>query len=641
MAKLNELKYWKERKAVADRRYKPVEDRVKLAWEYYKGNQWNHFSADSGVKDRFPDQPIENLVFENVRIIVPRLNYRNPKVYVTPKKKPYQTPEGIYDTLTASAFFEILLTHYYSELQVQKESKKCLIDALLAPFAVMQLGYTVKTEKVQDDKLLDVNELIQEDSPFVMRRSLSDFRSDPEGMNPSLNDARWVAFRWVKSLEDVKKDPKYDNTAKLKPNYTVKTNFSSMALKDSEYESDDHRELWGRVEGWTIWDKKDHRVMDMVEGHDKWLRNGKEWPLDLEGFPCETLYFHENATDLFPVPDVWQYMPMQDELNRIISMQLSHLRRISERKYGYQEGGIDSTELRKLTNGGDGALISTQGKPGETIFPIPDATISQDIYINRQQQKKGIREMAGVSDTEALASTKFEQATEPALIEQAVQTIRGDQQAAFEDFTKRIIKKTGQILQQTQDELDIPLNNEQWTDAQVQSYIGHKVTKIAGPEGTQVMMPWLTMSKEDIKGEYDFDIEVGSTMPINEETRKRDAVTLYKILAENPYIRGREGTKEILTAFKKPDPDKYLYTEEEVTEQADQQAKKQLEFEQMKDLLKVQMDGQKTDKKVGAQKEATYIKAATDMAGHEATITEAKINAESKLKQALKTRRRD
>lgn len=639
MARLNELKYWKERKAVSDRRYKPVIDRTNLAFEYYKGNHWGHFEDDT--RNRYPDQPIENLIFENVRIIVPRLNYRNPKVYVTPKKKPYQTPDGIYDTLQASAFFEILLTHYYRELQIQREGRKCLVDGLLAPFAVMQLGYSVKTEKIKDDKLLDVNELIQEDSPFVMRRSLGDFRSDPEGMDPRLHDARWVAFRWVKSLEDVKKDPKYDNTAHLKPNYRVKTDFSSSSQAKKDYDSDDHRELWGRVEGWTIWDKKERRVMDMADEHDKWLRNEKGWPLDLEGFPCETLYFHENPTDLFPIPDSWQVIPLQDELNRLISMQMSHLRRISERKYLAQRDMIKPDEMHKLKHGGDGTIAESEGNPFTSLAPIQDATISQDVYINRQLVKKSLREVMGVSDTEALASTKFEQATEPALIEQAVQTIRGDQQAAFENFTVRIVKKVGMILQQTQDELDIPLNNEQWTDEQIQSYINHKVTKIAGPEGTQIMMPWLTMSKEDIKGEYDFDIEVGSTMPINEETRKRDAITLYQALQENPYIKGREGTKEVLTAFKKTDPDKYLYTEEEVSQQQGQQQQAQLEFEQMKDIKKIEMDGQKTAAKVGAQKEATFVKAATELSGQQAKITEAKINADSKLKQALKARRRD
>lgn len=639
MAKLNDLKYWKERKAVADRRYKPVEERSDLAWEYYKGNQWGHWSAESGVKERYPDQPIENLIFENLRIIVPRLNYRNPKVFVTPKKKPYQTEKGIYDTLTASAFFEILLTHYYRELQIQREARKCLYDALLAPFAVMQLGYSFKTEKIQDDKMLEVNELIQEDSPFVMRRSLKDFRSDPEGLDPRLNDARWVAFRWVKTLEDVKKDPKYSNTTNLKTNYVIKTDYTSGATMTKDYESSDHREMWGRVEGWTIWDKKERRVMDLVENHDRWLRNEKGWPLDIENFPCETLYFHENATDLFPVPDSWQVMPLQDELNRLIAIQMSHLRKISERKYKGMENGLSPEAIRQLTHGGDGVYVEVQGDVEKVAVPVQDATISQDVYMNRQLVKKSIREVQGISDTEALASTKFEQATEPALIEQAVQTIRGDQQAAFEDFTIRTIKKMGHILQQTQDEIDIPLNNEQWTDEQLRAFIDHKVTKIAGPEGSQVLMPWLTMSREDIKGEYDFAIEVGSTMPINEETRKRDAMGLYQLLQENPYIKGREGTKEVLEAFKKTDPEKYLYTEKEVAQFAQQQAQQQLEFEQMKDIHKIQMDGAKTDAKVGAQREATMVKAATDIAGQQAKIEEAKINADSKLKQALKARR--
>jgi hypothetical protein len=631
MAKLNELKDWKERLRVADRKFASIESQINRAWEYYKGNQWQN--AVIGGIDPYNEKPFENMVFANIRAIVPRLNFRNPKIFVTPKKKPYRDQKGYFDTLRASAFVELLLTYYYRELNIKREAKKCLIDALLGPIGIMQLGYTVETEKVKGDELLEVNELIKSDSPFCVRRSIKDFRSDPEGQDHLLNDARWVAFRWVKSLDDVKKDDRYSNISTLKPNYNVKTDYNSLKADTNRVEPDIHAEMWGRVEGWDIWDKKEGRLMTIVKEHEKWLRNESKWPLDLEGFPCEILYMNENATDFYPIPDTWQYLSMQDELNRVASMQLSHIRRISQRRYIQRDNALTSEEQLKLTYGGDGTIVTTSMNPNDSIVPIQDAAISQDIYMVRQLLKKSIREMAGVSDTEALASTKFEQATEPALIEQSAKTIRGDQQQSFEDFIKRIVVKLSHIIQQTQREIALPLSDNQMRDNELQRFVQSKLEKIVTPEGTAILLPWLTMTKEEIQGDYEFDMEVGSTMPINEEIRKRDAVSLYQLMAENPYINGREGTKEVLEAFNKPDPEKYLKPEEEVAANAQQSAEQEVQMEIAKNAPKQQTDLAKTQMKVAASREATFVKAMGDAAKNDTQLKTAGMSLiASKLK---------
>jgi hypothetical protein len=299
---------------------------------------------------------------------------------------------------------------------------------------------------------------------------------------------------------------------------------------------------------------------------------------------------------------------MQDELNRIASCQLSHIRRISQRRYIAQENSMSQEEETKLVNGGDGTIAHTSGNPMTTINPLQDAAISQDIYINRQLIKKSIREMAGVSDTEAMASTKFESATEPALIEQAAQSLRGDQQATFEGFTTRIVKKLSDILQQTLDSTDIPLSAEQFGDKDLMKFMGSKVTKIAGPEGATILLPWLTMSKDDIKGDYEHEIEVGSTMPINEETRKRDATALYQMLADNPYVNGREGTKKLIESFNIQDVEKYLKPEGQMEKEQAAGQKAALEAEMQKDAPKRETDLAKTQIKSQTTKEVTAMK---------------------------------
>lgn len=608
MARNNELQQWKERLSVAHRKYVSIEKNSNRAWDYYKGEQWKGVGTDF-----YREHPIDNVVFANIRAIVPRLNHRNPKIYVKPKKKPFRSKEGLFDTIASSVYVELLLNYYYKELQVKREARKCLYDSLLSPLGIMELGYTLETEKIKDEELLDTNELISADSPFCVRRNPKDFRNDPEGIDSQLNDSRWIALRWVKSLNDLKRNPKYSNTTNLKSNFTVKTNFGSAVMGSDSVVEPDASDMWGRVEGWDIWDKKERRLMSVVEGYDRFLRNEKSWPLEFDGFPVETLYFNENATDFYPIPDSWMYLDLQDELNRVSSMQMSHIARISQRRYISRQGALTPEEKMKLAIGGDGTIAEVQGNVQDAILPMPDATISQDIYMLRQGIKKTIREMAGVSDSEMLSSTKFESATEPQLIEQAAQSLRGDQQSTFENFVVRVVSKLAKICQQTVESVDIPLDNSQMNDTDIQPYVKKKLEKIVGENGATVLLPWLSMTKEDIAGDYIYDIEIGSTMPINDETRKRDAVAMYQMFQENPYIRGREGTIKVMEAFNVMEPEKMLKSEEELQQSQMAGAKSQLDMEIAKDEPKRQVDIAKTKMKTDTQKDLASMRAITDV----------------------------
>ncbi len=607
MSRHNELAEWKQRLEISHQKFKTIEPKIKRAWEYYKGNQWGQ--SDNFNIRGYKDKTVDNVIFSNLRAIIPRLNYANPKIYVQPKKKPFRTKEGMFDTIAASVTFELILNFYYKMLKVKRESRKCLYDALLSPWGIMELGYTLKTEKIQDGELLEINELIAEDSPFCMRRNPADFRHDVEGIDSNLNDSRWIGLRWIKPLEDVKKDPRYSNLSNLKPNYRVKTNFSSVTSGFSDIDPSEDPYLWGRVEGWDIWDRKTHRLMTIVKDHDRFLRNEKEWPLDYDGFPVEILYFNENNTDCYPVPDTWLCLDMQDELNRIGSLQLDHVRRISQRRYVGRENAFSDEEMQKLMHGGDGTVVLTSVNPVDAILPMQDATISQDIYLIRNGIKQIIRQMMGVSDAEALQATKFEQATEPTLIEQASQSIRGDQQQIFESFLVRVVEKLAKVIQQTADQIEIPLSADQMNDVEIQKFIKNKLVKIAGEEGAIIIQPWLSANKNDIKGDYIYDIEIGSTLPMNQEMRKRDAVQLYTLLQENPYMKGQEGTKELLMAFGKIDAEKYMKTDEEVSQEHQAGMQSALQTEIAKDEPKRQTDMAKTQMKSETTKQVAIIKA--------------------------------
>jgi len=630
MAKMDKelLNEYKEMLAVANRRWEKVE---KKKWErhvrYYRNDQWDVLAK--GAISAYKDKVTDNIIFSNIRTLMPSINFRRPKIFVKAKKKPYRLESGdIFDTLSGAVLLEILMNWYYRELEIKRQVDKCLMDALLGFRGVVFAGYAAETEVVSSDEtLLEVNELIKKDSPYVTRISPRDLRFDPSARDAHFEDARWIALRWVKTLEEVQKNPIYKNTKDLKSNYRIDTQFTNLSSSNVGPKDDGQTGggmVWDRVEGWDIWDRAEKKVVTIVEGHSKHLRYDN-WPLDYDGgFPIEVFYFNENPDEPTPVSDIEIYINSQDELNRIRSLQIEHIRRISQRRYESREGALSLEAKDKLMYGGDGILIESD--TGSSIRTIEDATISQDIYIVAKLLKDSIREESGVASFEKGGSEKFETATEAQLIANALNARRDERVSILEDFIKRIVRKLGKIIQQTLGERDFALDNEQMKLAQ--EYVPQKVEKITGASKT-VLMPWLNASKDDIQGEYDFDIEVGSTRPINQEILKRDALTMYQVLVQHPLVNQEKNLRLLLEAFDVKDMDGLIRPMQEVAQEQQQAMQTALQAEIAKDQPKRETDLAKTQMKEAGKRDATQTNA-------KVSILTAALQAESKKNTATK-----
>lgn len=582
-----DLKKYKEMLAVSHRRWERVEkDKLEEHLRYYRNDQW-HLGDDS--ISPYSDQVTDNIIFSNIRTILPSINFRRPKIFVKAKKKPYTREDGaIFDTMSAAVLLEILLNWYYKELEIKRTVDKIIVDALIGFRGIAFIGYNVETEIVDD-----VNEIIKSDSPYVLRVAPEDFRFDPSCKDANLTDARWIAVKWVGTLKEAKK--KYKHTNNLKANLVVDTEFSGKGKGTTASRPEERfegSETWDRIEVWDVWDKVEKKVVSIAEGHDKFLDN-KDWPIDYDGgFPIEILYFNENPSEPTPISDVEIYIDGQKELNRLRSLQLDHVRRISQRKYEIRKDSMTVEAKQHLQFGGDGTIIETD-TPG-SIQPIPDATISQDIWIVARDLKNALREESGVSAFEKGGAEKFDTATEPALIQQATNMRRDERVSMLENHITRIIRKVASILQQTLRGGDFALSQEELELAS--EFVPGKVMRVTGNKG-DVLLPWMSASMEDIQGEYDFELQIGSTRPVDTESRKRDAMTLYQIEAENPLINREISLRKLYEAFDVQDVDERMRPMEEVTQEQQAQQQAAMEAQMAEPQMKVQADLQKTQMK--------------------------------------------
>ena len=93
-----------------------------------------------------------------------------------------------------------------------------------------------------------------------------------------------------------------------------------------------------------------------------------------------------------------------------------------------------------------------------------------------------------------------------------------------------------------------------------QQYVtGQQAAKVVGRDGASVFVPY---TREDIKGQYQFRVEAGSTVPKNETFRRQSALGMLQ--AMGPFIQtGQVNVQELLRVvlrdgFAIKNPEKFL-----------------------------------------------------------------------------------
>ena len=142
----------------------------------------------------------------------------------------------------------------------------------------------------------DKNTTIKWECPYAVHWKAGDIIIDPMASD-GLRDAKWIAFRYVKHIDEIVYQGSLDTTG-LEPNFRME---DAPEIPDG-MEVDD----FGLVEGYEIFAKghivgqnqKQNLWLDICKTHNKFLRYEDEWPMSsLEDFPCEILSLADGVVD--------------------------------------------------------------------------------------------------------------------------------------------------------------------------------------------------------------------------------------------------------------------------------------------------------------------------------------------------------
>lgn len=440
-----------------------------------------------------------------------------------------------------------------------------------------------KRLKKEVEKEGRLNWRVQPEQVWVRHTDPRDVIIDPNAT--CLDDARWIAFRTVRTLASVKRDPAYKNTSNLDGStVSPHQDFSGGGSGPSSQEDFIAQELLKsengrtkldrgrtepktpmsdpddlRIELFEIWDRQTERVLVVTDQSDRFLRNEPSPYMDIPGFfPVVHLTFNEKmgtggdeeAERPYGYSLIEPWWTEQLELNKLESLRLV-IAKHNVPKY-LADGSLSDEVLRKVSRGDVGAIVKINNNlpegvkdPRLVISAIQLQNTSMDIHAGIQSLKDEISfksglgeiQLGGQSTARTATATQVQVASQSASLDKMLDSI--------ENSFQHMARATLAIVRQY--------------------YTVERAIALTGPEGEI----WTTYLGTDLYGD-EIRVDTRTSAAANDNLKKFQALQLYNLLAQNPAVKLRELTDYVLREHGVPTPAIFLKSDEEIA--AEQQA---------------------------------------------------------------------
>lgn len=455
------------------------------------------------------DQLLVNMAFSTINIVAPSVSVNHPKITVNARR-----PEDGDKAVVTEAIVNYWWRHY----DCQKEFRRAVKDCLILGHGWVKTGYRyVEEEKVVEnnfdsfDELVEIREenvsesnlIVKEDRPFVERVSPFDVFVDPDAT--SMEDARWIAQRIRRPLEDVKKDKRYNSTARgeAAPSHYSKWGQDSFRPRRSQDPADAYVEIFE----WYDIDR--NTVSVFCDGSDKFLVAPKEIPFAF-GQPFVMIRNYDVPETFYPMGELEAIEPLQHELNQTRTQMMNHRKRFS-RKWLYKETAFDTDGRQALESDDDNVMVPviTDDNLGNVISPMPAVINPPEFYNQSDLISSDMNRVSGVTEYQQGAMPEIRRtATEAAIVQDASNARASDKLAIIERSIGECARRLVMLAQQFM--------------------TGEQAIRVVGSEAQPL---WLTFDRDYIQGEFDYEVEAGSTAPMNESFRRQRALQIVDAMA--------------------------------------------------------------------------------------------------------------
>lgn len=516
----DEVERWWARLVRAYRARKPHKNRWDELREYYIGNYFN----EPSVEDRVSSM----LHFAQTRQMASNLYFQDPTMQFTGR-----TQQGIADAKVS----ESLLRLERKIIKSESQERRMVDFALFYGTGILKHGWNTRhgIEPAFSDKKkrgidssqhsldrsaghedlglplgpwTEHNTSVTFGHPWVKAVRPIDFLVDADAY--TYEEASWVCERFQRRWVDAIRDERWDSEARKALEEAGPTGQSPhfTGELDDEWRDDDEVRDSSLTTFYEIWDKTTQRII-VINDSVEIPMEVKPYPFLGKDGPYEILQFFPRDDTFWAIPYMDTFTPEVLAMNKINTRSFDHNQRWGRTRGGYDPGRIDPEAIERLAASKEGEFVPVRLDIGMKISDVLDTLeeipVSPDNFRLYEVFKSAMREISGITENDLGSGKGIQTATEASIIQQQTGLRKGDMRFRVDAALSGSARKTMALLRQF--------------------FRGEQVIPVVGPEGQQ----WnQQVTTQVLNGEFDVDIEPGSTERVDRQARFKQTIELFR-----------------------------------------------------------------------------------------------------------------
>lgn len=513
-------------------------DRRKEMWRRNKGYmRCDWLEVQKNFKEQEKSEFHVNIPFSNFHTIRPSLIYKNPTINVVSKKPEFVrdslgqevkdetgTPQIKTDNYVNARLMQVRINHELQQIRLKDIVKRCAghADGYYG-IGWAKVGYQRKTvSEFNNDRDQKINYWVEWCDP---RDIVFDWKA-VEGKK-----LRWIAQRFALPRRDLEADgfviPK-DYNGQLPEHLKDKETLAEYGQNSPLGSCGPENDLI------VFWEYHDlvYKTIDWIcdNGSTSAWAIMKETSTDsypFEGSSFEPLILTEDDDDLIGITNI---QPVEDQikaLNRMREREVYHMDNFGTGVF-VEEGAITKDELKKYIKTPFGFVIFTKQGAISKIQPVTTPSMGQDHYAMSNVHKEEIQTTLGITDYQKGAGGGVT-ATEAQIITSSANIRVDAKRDIISDFVINIVRKLAAMIQEYDTEIQFyNVANEEFDEDFVEV--------LKSQYGFNPKVPFLGISRDRIKGEFDFSFKVEDMINQPKEVQAAQLARSLQAVASNELL---------------------------------------------------------------------------------------------------------
>ena len=246
-----------------------------------------------------------------------------------------------------------------------------------------------------------------------------------------------------------------------------------------------------------------------AESGDKFLIKPTQIPYAF-GHPFTMLRNYDIPNYFYPMGELEAIEPLQYELNETRTQMMNHRKRYS-RKYLFKESAFDDFGRQALASDEDNAMVPVKGDENlqNIVAPMPALINPPDFYNQSELIINDIDRVSGISDYQRGVLPEVRRtATEASILQGAADSRAAEKLTIIERCIASVANRLIKLAQQFMTE--------------------EQTVRVSDKQG---QWAWVNFDRDYIDGDFDFTVEAGSTVPMNESFRRQMALQVVDAMA--------------------------------------------------------------------------------------------------------------